>query len=130
MRKDVYTDVLITTNKRTNMIGIETLLITLLLTGLDGAYNTATKGDTGHTISGQSYVDCANGDESQCLNSDAYDLLVPLYVADTVQYSMFGDFDLIGKPHTEGRALHEYRHWVVEDSYGGAEYKHFIQKRR
>jgi hypothetical protein len=109
---------------------ITALLIALFFTGADGAVNTAINGDTGHTISGQSHIDCLNQNETACMASDTYDLIAPLYVVDTVQYAMFGDFDLIGKPHTEGRALHEARNFAPEANYGFAEYKHFIEKRR
>ena len=101
---------------------IETTLIALLLTGVDGAVNAGISGDTGHTVSGQSYVDCANGSGVQCQKSDVYDLIAPLYVADAVQYSLFGDFDLIGEPHTKGRAEHELRYWGTRKDYGGAKF--------
>lgn len=98
--------------------------------GADSAINAAVKGDNAHTISAQSYIDCKAGIKAQCAASDTYDLILPLYVADTAQYALFGDFDLIGKPHTQSRAEHEARHWKPEASYGGSKYKYAIQKRR
>jgi hypothetical protein len=109
---------------------IETIALIFLGLGADMAIETSINGDKGRTISGSSYVDCKAGDKTQCNLSDAYDLVLPLYVVDTAQYALFGDFDLIGKPHTEGRAEHEARHWKPEASYGGSKYKYAIQKRR
>jgi len=107
----------------------ETIALIFLGLGADSAINTAINSDTGNTISGRSYISCQAGNGG-CTASSVYDAILPLYVVDTAQYALFGDFDLIGKPHTKSRAEHEARHWKPEASYGKSDYKHFMPKRR
>jgi hypothetical protein len=108
---------------------IETIALIVLGLGADSAINASIQGDNGHTISGQSYVSCQTKG-TQCTASSVYDAILPLYVVDTAQYALFGDFDLIGKPHTQSRAEHEARHWKPRKSYGGSKYYAMIEKRR
>lgn len=104
----------------------------LLAYGVDMSASGMASGDTGHSISGQSYIDCQNGDKTQCAASQAYDLIAPLYPLDCAEYTLTGNSDLCGEAHTKGRAEYENRTWVKQkqENYGFNAWNQFIGKRR